>query len=446
MNFDLSEILRRGAQFVDKASPTILLLASPLFLLPTPARAPTLLLIPALWFTARFAGHKPLPRTPLDGAFFFLVLMICVSVVVTPDIVFSLPKIVGLLFGISLFYMIVRITGESKRLGLAIQLFILGGATLALVALVGTNWLDKFTILAPMTKWVPRLIRGIPGAEEGFHPNAVAGTLVMIVPLQTTLIAGILRSKQELTGIPPRLVPVLYRLNLALLILTGGTLLLTQSRGAWAGLICALIIVLAWHGPRSCRCLAVFVILGAIALVLVGPSRLQALLFSQGGPNIEGHVVGRLEMWSRAIDAIHDFPLTGMGMNIFRKAMPILYSSIVTSPDLDVAHAHNHLLQAALDLGLPGLVAYLALWLGAGHMLITTFRSARSEWVRVASVGLGCGLIAHFIFGVGDAIPLGAKVGVFFWFELALVVSLFNLVFRQVRDERGQAAIIGSHD
>ena len=49
-------------------------------------------------------------------------------------------------------------------------------------------------------------------------------------------------------------------------------------------------------------------------------------------------------------------------MNAFRKVMPVLYPMFLSSPDFDMAHAHNHLLQVAIDLGIPGLVAYFALW------------------------------------------------------------------------------------
>jgi putative inorganic carbon (HCO3(-)) transporter len=136
-----------------------------------------------------------------------------------------------------------------------------------------------------------------------------------------------------------------------------------------------------------------------------------------------------LELWSRAVYGIRDFPFTGMGMNSFRRVMPVLYPAFLIPPDFDVAHAHNHLLQVALDLGLPGLIAYLALWLGTGHMFISAYRLSRDPWLRSVIEGLGAGLIAHFIFGMGDAIPLGAKVGIVFWIVLGLAVGLFRVAY-----------------
>jgi putative inorganic carbon (HCO3(-)) transporter len=211
-----------------------------------------------------------------------------------------------------------------------------------------------------------------------------------------------------------------------LLLLTGGALLLTHSRVAWVGILVALTAYLGWHN-RQTRTVAILAI-GAllVAAIVNGPERLIDLAIGQSGPGTSGHASGRVEIWSRAIYAIQDFPLTGMGMNTFRKVMPVFYPALPTSAEIDVAHAHNHLLQAALDLGLPGLVAYLSIWLVVAGLLVDVYRRRVGEY-RVLANGLGTGLIAHFSFSMTDAIPLGAKVGILFWLTLALVVSLHRV-------------------
>jgi putative inorganic carbon (HCO3(-)) transporter len=115
-------------------------------------------------------------------------------------------------------------------------------------------------------------------------------------------------------------------------------------------------------------------------------------------------------------------------MNVFRKVMPRLYPTFLATPDFDVAHAHNHLLQAALDLGIPGLIAYSAMWLTVAALLVRLYRRSAEPVARVLAGGLGAGLIAHFTFSLTDAIPLGAKVGVLFWVTLALAVSLHQVM------------------
>jgi putative inorganic carbon (HCO3(-)) transporter len=121
-------------------------------------------------------------------------------------------------------------------------------------------------------------------------------------------------------------------------------------------------------------------------------------------------------------------------MNEFLIVMPVFYPTFLGSPDTDVAHAHNHLLQAALDLGLPGLIAYLALWFGAAGLLTVGIRTTIDSDRRRIISGMAAGMIAYFVFGTADTIALGAKVGIFFWIALALTVALHEKAMSERSD------------
>jgi len=360
----------------------------------------------------------------------------------TFDIRFSLGKVSGVVLGVLLFWAVVRWTRTRERLTLALAAFLLAGGGLAIIGLLGTNWFDKFPVLGAVVSRLPRAIRGVPGAEEGFHPNAVAGCLVLFIPLQLALLSGVRhawKSVERQRRWPPR--PAALVIQLLLLLLTTGTLLLTQSRGAFVGLLIAALLFLVWHG-RATRALATAVAASLVILaVMLGPERLFDLAISGSGPGMAGNVSGRMELWSRAIYGIQDFPFTGMGMNAFRKVMPVFYPTFLTSPHFDVAHAHNHLLQAALDLGIPGLIAYAAIWLVVAALLVKVYVRAADPVHRAAAGGLGAGLIAHFFFSMTDAIPLGAKVGALFWLVLALAVALHRVVLSPRQTDRASAAI-----
>jgi putative inorganic carbon (HCO3(-)) transporter len=152
---------------------------------------------------------------------------------------------------------------------------------------------------------------------------------------------------------------------------------------------------------------------------------------------------GRVEIWSRALYAIQDVPFTGMGMNVFRNIVHKQYPLFLISPSTDIAHAHNEFLQAALDLGIPGLIAFMALYLGACTMLWQSWNAANSQistqdspnWLavfhsphstRMLILGMGGGLLAHMIYGLTDAVALGAKPGLLFWMLLGLITGLFK--------------------
>ena len=59
-------------------------------------------------------------------------------------------------------------------------------------------------------------------------------------------------------------------------------------------------------------------------------------------------------------------------------------------------------------------------------MIRSVWRSEGPAWMRASSRGLAAGQAAHFIFGFGDSIPLGAKPGIFFWVSLGLIAALYN--------------------
>src|SRR6185503_13930860 len=171
----------------------------------------------------------------------------------------------------------------------------------------------------------------------------------------------------------------------------------------------------------------VLAVIGLITLVVVINSGAGEDLVTSGLETEAAGTIrlgGRLEVWSRGLQGLADFPL-GMGMNNFRRVMPILYPALGVSPTKDIAHAHNHLLQAGLDLGMPGLIAYLALWLVAGFLLYQVVSGSGARFYKVIALGLVGSFIAYFIYGITDAVALGAKPGFVFWWALGLVVATY---------------------
>ncbi len=416
----------RLARVVVAAEPAIVLAVAPALLFPTPTRVAVLVVIPAIWLCAWIVGDPIVPPTPLNAALWLMLIMVGVSMHATFDVRFSLGKISGLILGILLFWSITRWLTNSDRLKFAAATFVLAGVVLAVLGLLGSSgpWFDKYPVIGAMTARLPHVIRGVPGAENGFNPNAVAGVLVLFVPVQVGLLAtgahrwwlGASASRWASRG--------LVALQVLLLFLTAGTVLLMQSRGAWMGLAVATVAFLFWYS-RPTRVLAVSMMAVTIVLAATyGPRMLSSLDASRPGPGGPGgNILGRIEIWTRALEGIQRHPVTGIGMNAFRKVMP----GLAASPLADIVHSHNNLLQAALDLGLPGLVAYLSIWMLTGVLLVRTYSRSHEPVIRGLAGGVAGGLIAHFMFGVADAIPLGAKVGVLFWLTLALSVGLHRV-------------------
>jgi putative inorganic carbon (HCO3(-)) transporter len=420
------------------------LLAAPALLFPSSARLLLLLPVLATWMAYARVGQRIVPPTPVNLALSVLLAMVAVSVAVTPDFAYSLGKICGVILGLVVFWTSTRHVSTESRLRIATIAFLAAGGMLAALGLLGTNWFNKFPILGAVINRLPRAIRGVPGAEEGFHPNAVAGCLILFIPLQIALLGS--GEYSWLAGAGRTRRRGLLVALLLLLGLTAGTLALTQSRGAWAGLGLALLIMLAAYTRYTKAAVLAIAIVGASLFTILGPSRAVNMAISQSGPGMAGNVSGRLELWSRGLYAVEDFPLTGVGMNMFRRIVHRQYPTFLTSPDFDVAHVHNQFLQTALDVGIPGLIAYVAIWLILAALLLSVYRRATLRSSRIVAAGLGLGLVAHFCFGLTDAIPLGAKVGILFWLTLALAVALHRVALAREAQSENPAATASSRN
>jgi putative inorganic carbon (HCO3(-)) transporter len=381
--------------------------------------------------------------------------MLLVSLYATYDIAVSLPKICGVVLGLGVFFAVVRSSRRASAWWLSLALFLGGTLGIALLGLLGTNWFkSKIVLVSALAARLPMLVSGLPGAEDGLHPNEVAGALLWGLPLllviPLALAAG--RHNHDRLFAKDAFSSSVAVLTGFLALFTGAVFVLAQSRGGYLALgitlLCAFLLLVS----ASLRkwSLALLFLLGAALLFLGLTGRLQSLLpgganalvSSNSGLSLDT-LDARVEIWSRAIYGIQDFPFTGMGMNTFRKVVQVLYPLFRVGPDTDIGHAHNEFLQAALDLGLPGLIAFMSMYITAFVMLVSTWKTLRFDPQRSARLslpgemhasplllqavtfGLGAGLFAHLLYGLTDAVALGAKPGILFWMLLALITGLY---------------------
>jgi putative inorganic carbon (hco3(-)) transporter len=398
----------------------VMLLLIPVFLFSENFQVVLLVIIPLFWVIRKIATNRYFPATPLDLSILLFLSMIALSFIVVFDTSLSLPKISIILFGIGLYYAAVHFSrSRSKNVVYVLALVLTSGTVMAIISIVNADWQPPFSLLNQVQTLIPEWLPELPGTHQGvINANEIAGTLNWIAPLMLACLIGIGKR--------------LWRQNKMLLVglvlgsaITTFTLLATLSRGGILGFTIGLSVIMALYmQPRWRLVLAV----GMVVLAL-------ALFFSyqnpQSGKDAFGDAMGlesRIELWERGILLISDFPLTGVSVNGFRQVVHSFYPLFSIAPDIDVAHAHNHLLQTAVDLGLPGLIVYLALWLTCGGILFNTWRylvkQNRIEGIHYALVaGLSGSLLAGWIFGIFDAVALGSRPTFIWWLLLSLVVS-----------------------
>jgi putative inorganic carbon (HCO3(-)) transporter len=407
--------------WVDWVQLLLIGLLSPLFLFPSMKFVWIFIIIPLAWFCRWLLRKNFFERSAIDWAVFILSIQIFATCLIVPDLAFSLPKIAGALFGIAFFYSATALLKAEKLILVGIISFLVGGFMLSIIGILGMirsneKYLDK---LFKILMLIPKVNFNLPGAEEGFHFNAVGGTLIIIIPLYLALIFLLFKHmKREHLSYKNTLSLILLLLSS---FITIGMLILTQSRGSWIGLLSCLILLISVQKEKKWGVLLIFLFI-VIFLVFLGFNKIQL-----STKQAKGSIVGRMYMWNLAIETISEHPVFGIGMNYIRKNPQVGYV---------LAHVHNHLLHTAAELGIPGLIAYLAILIGAGFMCFEIWRKSKVVWMRMSALGLGCGQLAHFIFGMADSIPLGAKVGIFFWFSLALIAAMYNYMLKSNEDSK----------
>jgi len=406
----------------------LLALAAPFLLFPHVKPGMTVLALGLLllfWLTA-LIRRQPWPVTPFNGALLLFVLMVGVGISVTLLPELTLPKATGLILGLALFRATAQVRGRG-RLWLALGGLASAATGIWVLGVLGLQWPAKIPALRAWLNRLPQPFSRLPGAPaEGINPNQLAGVMVLILPLP---LAALIGGELSRGSLPRRL------LGLAGVMAWGTTLFFTQSRGGWMGGLAGSLVLLSlcglsgdqrWQRRVGLALPLLALVMGAIILVSLGPERVGELLYGAAEGEVESpagtiSLQGRLEIWSRALCVIHDFPFTGCGLGTFRRLVWLHYPLFLISPERDIAHAHNVFLQIALDLGLPGLVSYLAILLLAGW--VGWQRVRRGSGDRWLALGVLAGLVGYHVYGLADALAPGSKPSFLFWWLLGLLVG-----------------------
>ena len=362
--------------------------------LPIQVIGASLLLIPIPW-VCRWAakGYLTAP-TPMDLPIVILLGMALVGLY--PSVVPSVSKLVlyKMIVEFALFYGLVNSLHSERRIRATVAILLLAGVGASLLGLVGTGGMAyDFSglfggLLGGRRDFVLQLVHRLN--EAGFNGNIVGGTVAMIFPLYLSLFLFDSKGPSASSG------RGLWKLLLGLsLPLVGGTLLLTQSRGAIVGVVLALLAVGVWRS-RWVR-VSLPVLLAGIwwAVRYFGTQQVAEFLLAT---NTTVTAAGRSELWQRAIYMMQDFPYTGVGLGTFSRVMPVLYPTFLIGPDAEVPHAHNLYLQMGVDLGVPGLVAGMALisvFLLIGISALWRARHTKLEGVAVGAMGGFIRLVAE---------------------------------------------------
>jgi putative inorganic carbon (HCO3(-)) transporter len=445
LKFKIHHRVRSLANKIDRWQWVILILSSPLLFFPDSWKCLILIIVPLLWINTILAGRNPLPSTPINLSVFVLVFMMLVSLYATYDISLSLPNISNMVFSLGAFFLIVRKCGEETGWWYCLGFFLLVGIGVTGLSALGTNWFtDKFPFLGQIAASFPKILFRIPGDSENFQPNIVSGTLIWILPMYLALTFYVIFDHKNLISKFRKIRFLGFTVAFLLITLViFGIFILAQSRSGYLGFLAAfsIILFLVLQKRRYRIIYLIIVVIMFMGLAMESGKIVNALSsmnsFGETGASFDT-LQSRMELWSRAIYALEDFPFTGIGMGTFPHIVPVLYPLFTVGPDVIINHAHNEFLQVSLELGIPGLIAFIAVYLACFFMIAKIWSRLKQINVNETGVyktkrvykyvviGLFGGLLAHMFFGLTDAVFLSSKPGFIFWLLVGLITGLYQ--------------------
>ncbi len=210
---------------------------------------------------------------------------------------------------------------------------------------------------------------------------------------------------------------------------------LSGTRGAWPAAVMVVIIALfvratSGRGHRLEAWALAGLAVVSIAVVLPQvQQRLEALQvdmlrYAAGDPDSSSGA--RIELLGLAADELEAHPWTGAGVGRFERVIEASPKCRVPAPDewCSLGHAHSDFPEWGATMGIPGLLALLALygvpaWLFARQVLVRPFprrsRSAALAGLAVVTVFVLCGLSqsmwAHQLTGSSFLVLVGILLG-----------------------------------
>jgi putative inorganic carbon (HCO3(-)) transporter len=400
--------VRRFASAVANFELILLGLATPLLLFPGIWTPLGVALIALTWGCRRLASGRFSVSTAMDLPIVVLLVMAVVSLIPSVALDLSLNRCCIYVLGVSLFYGMANGLHTERHIHYMGIALVLLGLVVALVSLLGTDWETGVLIRMPAIygRLPGPIIRGLPGSgviEEYdlVNPRVVAGALAILLPVPLAYLAfGQGRRLRLLSGC-------------AVLVMTA-VLLLTQAPQGLLGLAAVVFLLGVWWS-RWLLLTIPLALGGGLAFwqLLRGdwlsPETIDALNFG---------LYSRVVNGARGVAMVRDMAYTGIGLNTF----PIL-DGLYSGGGGHAAHAHNVLIQTAVDLGLPGLMAVLALLAGFGYTVARAWRGSLTRNQRALLTGI-CGVVVAWLaYGLLDSITLGHKPGMAVWVGLALAAA-----------------------
>ena len=299
-----------------------------------------------------------------------------------------------------LFFLIIALVDSIARLRRVI-LVMIGSVTITAVYVV-RDWQSNRII----ADYRPG---GVSGDANYF---ALCASACMLLSLQLVLSRPTRWEKRYLYGC---------------LAITSVAFLMAASRGGFVGLAIGLFF-LTFRSGRGVRALVLIGLVIAPLLVLVPNTSIQRIL--NPGKGDQAGVDARQITWMAGLRMIEAHPIGGIGLGQFRSLVESyegINDKVYGMPVRTLAH--NTYIEVCAELGIPGLLVYLALIWAGFRALSRAARLKEQPMLREVAIGFQAAMIAATV----CATFVSASWFRFLWLVLLLPACLPTIEGRLVR-------------
>lgn len=237
------------------------------------------------------------------------------------------------------------------------------------------------------------------------NPNILAEYLIMVIPMSVALF---FYSNSYMKK-------AFFALATIIMLVCDG---MTYARGSWLGLAFSIALFILLVDFKK---LFLLIPLSIGSLFFMPSSILQRIRTI--GSLKDSSFIYRFNTLNMSMEILKDYWFSGIGIGYltFREVAPFYIRT------MDPYHTHNTYLQIAIELGIVGILLFLALMFVIFKMGVKSILNTKSEFTKYFTAASIASLSAILINGVAEHILYNPKIMLLFWFVVAMNLCVYDL-------------------
>lgn len=350
-------------------------------------------------------GKTKLKFQLMDLFVLLFLIMLTYSVLISYNMKSSAQVAAVYILFIALYFAVKNVVNTKEKLYTVVSLIVLAGF---LVSLYGVyQWLTGSYI--ETESWIDSdmfetATRRIYSTLD--NPNVLGEYLLFIIPLAFGMLYYLKNNFYKLAA--PGILGV-----------TVLCMVFTQSRGAWLGLILTLALFALLNDRR-------LVLLGLAGLMFSPVIMPRSIIerFTSIGNMSDSSTSYRVNIWLAALLMIQRFWPSGIGLGT--DTFVYIYRLFAFNAGY-AFHSHNLYLQLVIDMGIFGLIVFIAYMCCFFKNLLVTVSTSKDKFLKAVSAALCAGMAGYLLQGFTDNVWYNYRIVAMFWLLMALSGAAANI-------------------